>query len=47
MYSTCSKETITYSNRVARRETREGCPMLIDETDTNGDTWSTYEKGPS
>ncbi len=28
------------------RETREGWPLLIVETEANGDSWRTYERGP-
>jgi len=30
---------------VIATETRDGCPLLSVETEINGDSWSTYEKG--
>ncbi len=29
------------------RETREGWPLLTVKTEVNGDSWSSYERGPS
>ena len=28
-------------------DTREGWPLLTVEIEANGDSWSTYERGPS
>ncbi len=32
---------------VASRDAREGWPLLTVETEANGDSWSTNERGPS
>ncbi len=35
------------SEDISTRETREWWPLLAYETEANGDSWSTYERGPS
>ncbi len=37
----------TYFRLTATVATREGWPLLIVETEANGDLWSTNERGPS
>ncbi len=42
-----SVNVLTRSVRVQLRETREGWPLLTVETEVNGDSKSTNERGPS
>ncbi len=42
----CSKNPPGWGMVVVARDTREGWPLLTVETEANGDSTSTYERGP-